>query len=398
MLVNEDGRKVGVYVNDVYLGSLLFMDDVIAAAGSREDMVLMIKAVMQWGFVNRFEVHPDKLVIVATRAGDENITGADGAIERTDERIVDVFMPDTTDPEEQQAALRCINARVESSLKYLDLRLGADVGTALAQHRAARVAIARRSAERMLAGRSDLGILSVRMKLLAWTSYARSLVEDVAGQPPLTTGQVAAVERVQDAALAALIDSGIRSPTGECNPPARAVMLALLGMQRMATRMTLRRLGFAYALSAARRRPGDRTDLVDAFDEEAAASREFRARSPTGAAWKAICDAAAAAGHGDVECVSGVDPTACAWPDPDVETKWEYRSRCRRAMRIAEERYLDAEVWSMGDETGRGAARRTSARLLRAMSPTVRWLGAEIMDARASGERLSFVACVAGAA
>ena len=399
LLVDPAGRRIGVHVNGTYMGSLLFMDDVIAAADSKDDLLMMIQAVLQWGFVNRLEVHPDKLVIMATRPDDLSILAPGGdVVERTDTAFSGVFVPETDDAEEQAAATRTFQKTVQRSLKYLDLRIGADVGAALAQHRAARVAIARRSAERMLAGTSDLGVLSVRMKLLAWTSYARALVEDVAAQPPLTGRQLSAVERVQDSALAALFDVGLRSPSGECKPPARAVMLVIFGLQRMATRMTLRRLGFAYALSVARQRPGGRAELIDAFDSESIRSAEFRRRSPTGATWAAVCAAAAAAEHGDVYGVAGVDPAARAWPDPDIETKAQFRSRCRRAMWAAEDRHFDAEVWNMGDGAGNGVARRASARLLRAMNPTVRWLDAEVLDARASKGRLSFVACVAGSA
>ena len=47
MEVDLEGRRVGVYVNGVYVGSLLFMDDVIGLAGSREHALQLVRATMR---------------------------------------------------------------------------------------------------------------------------------------------------------------------------------------------------------------------------------------------------------------------------------------------------------------------------------------------------------------
>ena len=361
LLVDAEGRSVGVHIDGIYVGTLLFMDDVLALAATRQQVELMVGAVMSWCYVNRLESHAGKLAVLATRRDDVEIA-EDG---RSD--IVGVWSPTTEDPVRKSAAVKPYVLVPKETLKYLDLLIGADVNTILRQHREVRLAITSRVIKRMISETSGLGVLTFRQRLQAWTMYARSLLEDVAGQPGMAGTQAARCENAQRRALASTLMAGIWWPAA----PAYAVMLALFQMQRISTRVLCRRLGFARALSVSRLSSPGRCQLVDFFDAEAGRDRRFAAGSPTGATRKAL------------------SAVKWDWPDPDAATKAQHAVLCRQAARAAEQKYLWREVWSP-------ASPRASARVLRAMAPTRAWAAREVLDKRTTETRVAHTAACAG--
>jgi hypothetical protein len=377
---DAEGCRIGVsFENDkgesLWCGCMLFMDDVFLLCDSREHLRLALDVVFQWAYEARYAIALKKTHVMATMPN--SLSSADAAPLEWTWRPCGAITTTTADKE--------LKFKIEGSIKYLGFVVSADVPNLLRQHHAARLGSARAVRDKTRAGALQLSVLTFGRRLWAWTLFGRSLIEDVAAAPELPGWALQAAERTQRQTLAALLgDAVVDAPA----MPALAPLLLVFGLQRMSTRVLLRRLGFAHAIRCSRWRLGDRAKLVDFFDAECQHLAGFDAVSAMGATRRAILEGARLTVEGEF----GDDEMGITedWPDYLTDDKLSWRYSCRRAAAWDESSWRNREVWS--DETG-----TQSAALLRAMKPTRKWLRGVVLSANSGHPRAALVALLVGA-
>ena len=378
---DSEGRRIGVGFENykgesLWCGCLLYMDDVFLLCESREHLKLALDVVFQWAHEARYSIALKKTHVMATMPSTLTLE------ENT--ALLWTWQPQgATGP---SAADKPLRFEIERWIKYLGFIISADVPKILRQHHAARLGSARAVRDKARARAHNLSVLTFGRRLWAWTLFGRSLIGDVAAAPELDEYVLRGIERVQRETLAAQLgDAAVDTPA----LPDLAALLVVFGLQRMQTRVLLRRLGFAHAISCSCWRLGDRAKLVDFFDCECKHLPGFGKVSVMGATRRAISEGARLSEEGgrDVEDEFGI---TAHWPDYLAIGKSSWRFFCRRAAAWDESSWRNREVWDA--ETG-----AKSATLLRAIRPTREWLSSVVLRANSGHPRAALVALLVGA-
>ena len=418
LLLNPLARKLrslgyGVEFRGQWIGALYYMDDIVLIANTEEEMNSALDVVLAWAFRFRMLVNSGKTHVMATRPNDQALPRLPKRITRTwtPQRVRAV--PRDVGPDPARVEL---DLEVETSLVYLGIRFGVEISDMFKAHHESRQMQTYRDLRRALEARRDTEYMSLATMLDPLLQYARNLVCDVAALPALTDGQAGYVNRLDALGMSVALGDAVPTRKGAFLP--MAPIAHVFGIGSSAGHILYRRLMFAYALDASRRRP-ERRALVDGIVAEVAGMyAKDRDRTVTGAIFKAIKQASAlelppkrgpgvragASARCDNDTINARDgprpdvprpPRAPEhWPDSSGVKRGVWKAWARRAQRLFDRREKRRQLWSL--ETG-----LKTAGILRAMTnggygPTRKYLKSIARKPLADHPHSAQVAATAG--